>query len=220
MCRALAVLALWPGVSAAQPATSLPAPTHPVAPRSPPRWLAHLTMHHGLGFASDSIDDRGASAVGVAFGFQAGAQWRLTPQLSLGGALDLTYQQHPSDAEAAAEAKYLHYFPTLVGRFDLGRFAATGWAGYHRGTRRITAPGGFLGSDRTLAENDIGGPVVAAAFVVRIPVPKTSQSLTIELGPFVQAARFSAEDGAVSTMVVGLCSQVVFQGPPIAGDSW
>jgi hypothetical protein len=212
----------------AEPTDGATAPTEsgdPVAappaqmPR-PPRWLAHITMHHGLGLATDSVDDMGASSPGFAFGFQAGVQYRVTSTMSVGAGLDLTFATHDSDASAGAKAKYLHYFPTAVGRLELGRFAVSSWAGFHVGSRAITEPGGLLGSDRTIVRGDVRGPVVAGAFVVRIAVP-SPRPLTIELGPFAQLSYLAAgEGGGIGSLVLGLCSQVVFQGPPIGGDAF
>lgn len=188
-------------------------------PSAPPtaesRWLAHVTMHHGIALVPrDTVDEDGATSPGIALGLQVGGQYRITSQLSLGVGLDATFASHESEHSAAAKAKYTHYFPVLVGRFDLGRFAITGWGGYERGSRAITEPGGVLGSDRDVVRDDMNGVVVAGAFVVRVRLP-SAQPLTADFGPFVQLGQFAAGEGSVTTSVFGLCAEVVFQGPRI-----
>jgi len=202
MGRALAVVALCGvgRVAAAEP---------------PKRVLAHVTMHHGIALVSDERDD-GASSPGVALGFQAGVQYRLLPQVSVGAALDLTFSEHDSDASASAKAKYTNYMLSAVGRLDLGRFALLSWAGYHVGQRAVREPGGLFGG-RTFSEDGTSGLVAAGAGVVRIRVP-SAQPIHIEIGPFVQGGLFGTDaDTSVRTMVVGLVFQAAYNAPEIHG---
>jgi hypothetical protein len=187
------------------------------ASAAPPRWLAHVTMHPGVAIVSDELAD-GANSPGVALGFQAGAQLRITSQLSAGAGLDATFSEHGSDASPTADAKYTNYFvPTLVGRLDLGRFAVTSWAGFYLGHRTVEEPGGVFNS-RQYSENDLRGVVIAAAGLVRVrpPVP---QPIHFEIGPYLQTGLFSTDAStSVRSLAIGLVFQVAFNASPIEGD--
>jgi hypothetical protein len=216
MTRAWVAVALAGSTSVclAQPSA---APSPQQAP--PPRWLAHVTMHPGVAMVSDELDD-GASSPGVALGFQAGVQFRITPVLSVGAGLDATFSQHESDASASAEAKYTNYFvPTVVGRLELGRFAISSWGGYHVGHRSVREPGGVFNSKQYSA-NDLSGLVVAGAALVRVR-PPVAQPIHFEIGPFVQAALLSTDaETSIRSLVIGLVFQVAFNAPPVQGDTF
>lgn len=252
-CIALAILVLAmpvaaqpaePAQPAAEPASPDPAPveehgagtvpTRAIAepaepPRTIPRWIAHVTMHHGIAIVDDTFDnsgsmmptETGADDAGVALGFQVGIQYRMTARFSVGAGVDLTFSEHNAQATDRARAKYTSYFPVVVGRHDLGRFALAGWFGYHRLSRAITEPGGgVLGSDTTLSRDTLYGIVGGVGVVAKIKPPGP---FMIELGPFAQSGRFSGGDdsiGNVNTLVVGLLAQGVYNGPSIRGDEF
>jgi hypothetical protein len=211
------------------PAGAQPVAEPAVPPRPVPRWLAHATFHHGIAIVDDTFDttgsamptETGANDPGVALGFQAGIQYRMTAEYSVGIGLDLTFSEHNSKATDRARVKYTNAFPVVVGRHDLGRFALAGWLGYHRLSRAITEPGGgVLGSDSTIARDTLWGFVGGAGFVVKIKPPAP---VMIELGPFAQTARFSGggdTTGTVNVLVLGLLAQVVYNGPSIRGDDF
>lgn len=246
-CSALAILALaMPAAAqpAADPASPDPAPveaspptgtapTRAIAepaepPRTIPRWIAHVTMHHGIAIVDDTFDNSGsmmptqtgADDAGVALGFQVGIQYRMTARFAVGAGVDLTFSEHNAKATDRARAKYTNYFPVIVGRHDLGRFAIAGWFGYHRLSRAITEPGGgTLGGDTELSRDTLYGVVGGVGVVAKIKPPGP---FMIELGPFAQSGRFSGSDsvGDVSTLVVGLLAQGVYNGPSIRGDEF
>lgn len=187
-------------------------------PSSPPRWLVHVTIHPGIALVDDESDD-GASSPGVALGFQAGGQLRITSVLSVGAALEATFSEHETEVSPTAKAKYTSFFvPTLVGRLDLGRVVLTSWAGFELGFRSVREQGGPF-TTTTYSEDSMRGIVVAVAALarVRLPVP---QPIHFEIGPYVQTAWFGTDaDSSVKSLVLGLVFQGAFNAPAISGDA-
>lgn len=233
-CIALALLAVATPAfaqSPAQPASPDPVPSRPpraiaepAEPATISRWIAHATIHSGVAIVDDTFDntgstmptETGADDAGVALGFQLGVQYRMTARFSVGAGVDLTFSEHNAKAADRARVRYTNYFPVVVGRHDLGRFALAGWFGYHRLDRSITD----TDMDATLSRETLYGFVGGASLVVKVKPPGP---VMLELGPFAQSGRFSGgadSTGNVNTLVVGLLLQGVLNGPSIRGDEF
>jgi hypothetical protein len=192
------------------------------------RTIAGIGIRGGVAVARETSASGapadGPAGSGTAFGGNAFINLRLTKRLSAGLGVDFALSFYESkirteEDEWKTELSWV-WLPTPNLRYDLGRFAITGWGGYYVGFRSVSQPGGTFGT-RTHSSNKADAIATGISTVVRVG----TEGSAFEAGPYLQFAHLRSkendfrtsdfdESGLVSNaFVVGLALGAAFGGP-------